>query len=355
MNAPGPWRTLGLAMAGARGVGATGVGSLPGEDPREAARLVAGELASLPALPELPARGPGAGLIGRGSALLAGLHVDLQPAGWRLVARPGIDLRRARDFLVQDLDAFEEALAGHRGPVKVQATGPWTLAASVELPRGGAVLRDSAAVVDVIQSLAAGLAEHIAEVRRRLPSAGPLLLALDEPLLPAVLAGQIRSASGFSTLPIVESRQAIEGLGLVLNSVVAAGGLGGVHCCAQAPPVALLRSAGAAFLSLDATLIGRGDDTALGEAVEGGTGLLLGCVPSTGEEGGMSDLALTVAPVRALWSRLGLDPELLAEVVVVTPTCGLAGASPAYARAALSRCQEAARMLAEAPEGGEAR
>jgi hypothetical protein len=32
---------------------------------------------------------------------------------------------------------------------------------------------------------------------------------------------------------------------------------------------------------------------------------------------------------------------------VVTPACGLAGASPEQARAALSRCREAAAMLPE--------
>jgi hypothetical protein len=34
----------------------------------------------------------------------------------------------------------------------------------------------------------------------------------------------------------------------------------------------------------------------------------------------------------------------------VTPACGLAGASPAAARAALARAREVARSLAEAPE-----
>jgi hypothetical protein len=37
---------------------------------------------------------------------------------------------------------------------------------------------------------------------------------------------------------------------------------------------------------------------------------------------------------------------LLADVVV-TPACGLAGASPAHARAVLARCVEAAGALAE--------
>jgi ammonia channel protein AmtB len=38
--------------------------------------------------------------------------------------------------------------------------------------------------------------------------------------------------------------------------------------------------------------------------------------------------------------------------VVLTPACGLAGASPAYARAALAHCREAARLLPELIEEG---
>jgi hypothetical protein len=48
-----------------------------------------------------------------------------------------------------------------------------------------------------------------------------------------------------------------------------------------------------------------------------------------------------------LWRRLGLPLSTVAEQAVVTPACGLAGASPAQARAALSRCREAAAMLPE--------
>jgi hypothetical protein len=78
---------------------ATGIGSLPGSDIREAVRVVFGELPDLPHLPELPARGPGADMIGRGAGLLVDMPVDLQPAGWRLVDRPGRDLRRAWDWM----------------------------------------------------------------------------------------------------------------------------------------------------------------------------------------------------------------------------------------------------------------
>ena len=84
---------------------ASGVGSLPGTDAAEALRLVLGELPDFPHVPELPGRGPGADLIGRGAALLVDVAFDLTPAGWRLVPRPGIDQRRAREFLARDLDA----------------------------------------------------------------------------------------------------------------------------------------------------------------------------------------------------------------------------------------------------------
>jgi hypothetical protein len=51
-----------------------------------------------------------------------------------------------------------------------------------------------------------------------------------------------------------------------------------------------------------------------------------------------------------LWRRLGFLPEQLGEVVAVSPTCGMAGASPAYARAVLSGLQAAARLLVDEPE-----
>ena len=83
---------------------ATGIGSLPGTDIGEAVATVFGEL-PLPYLPELPARGPGADMIGRAAGLLVDMPVDLQPSGWRLVDHPGRDLQRTRSWLRQDLVA----------------------------------------------------------------------------------------------------------------------------------------------------------------------------------------------------------------------------------------------------------
>ncbi len=323
---------------------ATGVGSLPGTDPVEACRLVFDELPDLPYLPELPGRGAGADLIGRSAGLLADMPVDLQPSGWRLVPRPGFDLRRTHDLLARDLDALGEVAAGYSGSFKVAVAGPWTLAATVELQRGHKALKDAGATRDIAEALAEGLARHLAEIGRVLPGVR-LVVQVDEPYLPAVTAGRVRTPSGFGVLPAVEESVAVDRLRTLFGLLADAGIPTGVHCCASAPPVGLLRQAKAAFVSVDATLLTPADDEAVGEAVEAGVALMLGVVPSRDTE--LSDVRRTVEPVRSMWRRLGFRPEQLREVVAVTPTCGLAGATPAYARAALRRCREAGRALAD--------
>jgi methionine synthase II (cobalamin-independent) len=320
----------------------TGVGSCPGQDPAEAVRVVLDELPDLPHLPELPARGPGADLIGRTAALLVDLAVALQPSGWRFTDHAGRDTSRARGYLAQDLDTLEELAADIEGPVKIQVAGPWTLAASVETRSGERALADAGAVRDLTASLAEGVAAHVGDVRRRLPRA-TVLLQLDEPSLPGVLAGTVPTASGFSRIRTVEAPVAEDHLRRVIEPADA---FTIVHCCAPRVPYGLLRAAGARAVSVDASLIR--DEDAIGEAVEAGTGFLMGIVP--GRDTRLPAPAKSVTPVRTLWHRLGLSPRTLAASVVLTPVCGLSGATPAYARGALKHCREAGRILRESAE-----
>lgn len=324
---------------------ATGIGSLPGEDAREAAKTAVGSFEDFPFLPELPARGPGADMIGRTAGMLVDVYARVEPSGWRVGDRPGRDTRRARSWLREDLDALEEFTQGYEGLLKVQAVGPWTLAASLELRNGEAALSDAGACRDLTASLAEGLREHLAEVARRVPGAR-VVLQLDEPSLTAVLTGRVPTASGYRTHRAVD-RQVVES---ALRDVIGAHGGGPVvvHSCAPDVPVPLLRRAGAAAVSFDLSLLTERDDEAIGEAVEAGTRLFVGVVPGT--DTALSDPAGSVMGVRTLWRRLGLRPGLLAETVTVTPACGLAGASPGYARRALAHCVRAARSLADDPE-----
>ena len=323
---------------------ATGVGSLPGTDAREAANIVTGELADFVHLPELPARGPGADLIGRTAGLLnlvdEGFGFETTPGGWRLAHGTGRTMRRAQSWLGEDLDALEEFTQGFAGPLKVQLAGPWTMAASVELASGERMLRDPGACRDLAEGLGAAALLHLADLRRRFPRAS-LIVQWDEPGLTAVLAGSIGTASGLSRYRAVEPAAAERGLGAVLGPVVADGAVAGVHCCAANPPIALMRSSGAQFLSIDLRIAV--DDEQLGAAWEGGVGILAGTIPSTGS-GRIGD-AEASRPLRDAAERLGLADPVHLRTVAVTPSCGLAAATPSWVRTAYAACHAVGRVL----------
>jgi methionine synthase II (cobalamin-independent) len=316
---------------------ASGVGSLPGTDPAETLRLVVGELPDFAHQPELPDRGPGADLIGRSAALLGDIAVDLTPAGWRLVPRPGMDHRRATEFLARDLDALSDVAEDYAGLFKVQAAGPWTLAAGLERSRGDRAVVDPGARRDLAQSLAEGLSAYAADVAARLPSAR-VVVQLDEPSVPAVLQGGLPTVSGFGKLAAVEATVVEQELAA---TVAALPGPVVLHCCASRMPLGLFRAAGAEAVSFDLGLVQ--DLDAVGTAVEAGTHLLLGVVPGTDTT--LPAPKATASRVRAWWSELGFPVEQLSGTVTLTPSCGLAGATPGYARSAMAHVREAARYL----------
>lgn len=326
---------------------ATGVGSLPGTDIAEAVRTVVGELPDFVHLPELPARGAPATMVGRATALLTGLGADLQPAGWRLTDAPGADQRRAASLLAQDLDVLEEHTQGYAGRLKVQVAGPWSMAAGMERPRGDRVLADAGARRELAQSLAAGLTDFVADLRRRVPTAS-LFVQIDEPALPAVLAGSIPTASGFSRHRTVHPPLAVEALREVTGAVRDGGAVPVVHCCAADVPVALLHQAGAAAVSFDVALLA-GTSAAGGEvwaeAFEAGVDLWPGIVPGTDPETSPSAAALTSMMLRFV-DGLGLALDEVGPRLVLTPACGLAGATPAWSRQAMRLVREVATSVA---------
>lgn len=319
----------------------SGVGSMPGEDFREAVKVVLGECPDLPFLPELPGRGAPADLTGRALAVVAELGADLQPAGWRLTDAPGIDHRRARSLLAQDLDTVEEELADYTGPFKIQVAGPWTLAATVEKPRGDRVLSDHGARRELAQALAEGLRAHVADVRRRLPGA-ELVVQVDEPALPAVLAGKVPTASGFHRHRSVDLPQASPALEEVFAAIRESGATPLAHCCAADVPVGLLTGAGAAGVSVDLTVLDVGAYDAVGEVLEQGGPVHAGVVPTARAATGERELTDRV--LRFL-DMLGFDPDTAGASLVVTPTCGLAGADAGWARRALQLARAAAASL----------
>ncbi|HEX5400716.1 MAG TPA: methionine synthase [Pseudonocardiaceae bacterium] len=333
---------------------ATAIGSMPGTDPVEATRVVLGELPNLPYLPELPARMVGADMIGRAAAVLIDLPVELVPSGYRVTAHPGHDLRRARDLLARDMDAMQEVLdaTGRRPPLlKIQLTGPWTLMAGIELARGHRVLTDPGALREFTASLAEGLAQHVAEVAVR--TGADVLVQLDEPTLPTVLAGGLPSPSGLTMVPPVEEPEARDVLREVIEAAREASGQPVVvHCCADRPPLGLFRAAGADAVSFDATRLDGASNAywdELGDTWDSGVALFLGLVPSVDPADPVT-LHELAKPALALVDRLGFNRSRLAELAVPTPTCGMAGASMTWATRAMTLSAELARAFVEPPD-----
>jgi methionine synthase II (cobalamin-independent) len=320
---------------------ATGIGSLPGIDIAEAQRIVLGELPGLPHLPELPDRGPGADMIGRTAGFLVELPVEIYAGRWQISSRPGKDLRQTADLLERDLDQLTEQADGYTGPLKIQAAGPWTLAAGLDLPIGGRMLRDPGAVRDLTDSLAEGLRRHVADVRKRVPGA-TILLQLDEPSLPTVMAGRVPTESGLSAYREVDGPDAATRLRTVVDAV---GAPVIVHCCAPQIPLQVIRDAGAVAVAFDLSLIK--DLDPLGEAIEAGLGIFAGAAPTRPPGGRPPESKQIAERVSTLWRRLGFPPARLPEQVVITPACGLAGAPVGYVRALLKACTEAGRQIAE--------
>jgi methionine synthase II (cobalamin-independent) len=324
---------------------------MPGTSPADAIAVILGELPGFPHLPELPGRGPGADLTGRTAALLIDMPVETSTSGWRFALRAGREQRRAAGLLAEDLDAVQEAAEGYAGPFKVQLAGPWTMAATIELNRSqNPALADPGAVGDLIVSLAEGVAAHVSEIRKRVPGA-TIVLQLDEPALPAVLDGAVPTASGLNRIGAVDTAVTGGGLRAVLQATTA---FSVVHCCAPKYPFGLIRESGAGAISFDASQLRRGAEDAIAELAEAGMGILAGALNTRNAE------RMTAAPSRKpreiassvieLWHRAGLPPATLAEQVVITPACGLAGFSAAGARAALATCRDAARILPELVE-----
>jgi len=358
-----PWRpafdvtsnTVGSVSVFADRVGhpfanASGVGSWPGTAPRQAADVVVGELAgALAHIVELPARGVGADLLGRAGALLIDVAIDTTPRGYRIATRPGAVTRRAVSLLDEDMDALEEAweTAGLRGAgrvVKVQAPGPITLAAGLELANGHRAITDPGALRDLAVSLAEGVAAHRAALARRLQT--PVVVQFDEPSLPSALAGRLTGVTSLSPVPALDEAVA----GPLLDACAATVGADVLlHSCAAGLPWNLLQRSTIAAVSVDAGALRAADLDGVAAFVESGRTVMLGVVAVTAPEPRPSAEEAAAAVV-AVTDRLGFSRPALRDRIGVTPACGLAGATQQWARTAVGLARKAAEAFADDPD-----
>ncbi len=107
-----------------------------------------------------------------------------------------------------------------------------------------------------------------------------------------------------------------------------------MHSCAPGVPWSLVHGAGALGLSADLDVLRPEDLDHFAEAIEAGRTVAIGIVASTEPGSVPTDTALTERVLRWL-DMLGLDHEEALPRLVVTPSCGLAGASYDWSRQAL--------------------
>ena len=310
----------------------------------EAVRLVLGELPDLPHLPEVPGRGATAAMTGRALAVVAELGADLQPAGWRL---PTPRRRPPPGPVACSPRTSTRSRSRHRA-TPARSRSRWPGRGRWPRPsRSRAATRCSPTTAPAASSPRrwprAG--DHVADVRRRLPGVERLVVQVDEPALAAVLAGAVPTASGFGrhrTVDLPEASAALE-LGARRDRRRRRRAVGALLRRRHAARPAPRRRRRTGCRSTSACW-SAGDHDVLAEALEAGGPVALGVVPPPTRPPPPTDGQVT-EPVLRWLDMLGLDPDEVGERLVVTPTCGLAGASPEWVRAALDLVRRAATQV----------
>lgn len=338
---------------------AYGLGELPGTSAAEAADMILGETGELLHFPLLPARGLGSDAIGRTAALLEGVHVERGPRSWRLSPRPQLITRAARDRIERDIEECGQVWNLNARHIKIEVTGPWSLAAALELPDGHLAITDRGARRDLSEALLLGLAAHIASVRRQIDvgdlSAGytPLTspkvsLQIDEPLLPVIRAGRLPGSSDFERIPAVNPQDFAEDLAgfigltrqLPIESVL-------LNQCGYAPDWEIARASGADTVQVTLDEVrGSAQLDGFGETITTGTRIGLGI---TGPGDRVDELLeaprAKAVQVAQFFDNLGVPRTHLVEDVDVHPRGGISTGTISRAAGAYAMARVVEGML----------
>jgi hypothetical protein len=336
------------AVPDAAAVTVTALGDWPGQDPVEALRIIRGELGSpnLPFLPSLPDRGVGSDEIGRTAGLLPELPVDLQPHGWRLVDRPGKDVRRAVSALSTDFNVLADVVGSEERPadaLKVHCRGPLSLAANLHLHNGERALLDYGARRDLRDALVDGVRSLLQRAATASPGA-ELTLQLDEPEITGVLAGSIPTSSGYRTLRAVPEQEAVEAWTLVAEGAREAGAAAVVLSFRTAQQLPLVLRVPGIGVAVPVDGASNREWEALAELVEAGRSLWAGLQVPTGPRPRVQE---TADALLRPWRGLGLALQSLGSVRLV-PAGSLAERGPDSARRILAHLHQSADALNQA-------
>ena len=212
------------------------------------------------------------------------------------------------------------AEGGKRPFVKVQTTGPCTFALGAVDKNKRALYYNPEFRDMAVKALAMKCRWQIQKFR---PFAGQVICFIDEPIL---------SAYGSSTYISVKREDIVALLREVIEAVHADGALAGVHCCGNTE-WSILVDAGADILSFDA--FGFGETIAMyPEAMrthlERGGMLAWGIVPTSEaiREQTVDSLAARLERAMSNLAQKGIDKRRIVEQAIITPSCGAGSMTP---------------------------
>jgi hypothetical protein len=329
---------------------ATGIGSMPFDDPAEAVGLSLRSLPEAPFWPQLPK---------------LGLREQMEIQYSEGIPRAVVDEARGRMFVDTSGDYSDElagfyeeymaamdpdggdgdcsalaispafaaglhefvgraGAAGARPFVKVQTTGPLSFALTIVDENKRAIYYNEEFRDVVVKALAMKCRW---QVRTMAPFAGRVICFIDEPIL---------SAFGSSTYVSVQRDDVVAHLAEVAEAIHADGALAGIHCCGNTEwsiPI----DAGIDIINFDA--FGYGETIAMyPDAVrahlERGGALAWGIVPTSPavREQTAQGLADRLSALIDGLAAKGIDRALICRQAMVTPSCGTGSLDPADAR-----------------------
>jgi methionine synthase II (cobalamin-independent) len=330
---------------------ATGIGSLPHTEAREACELVLQALPQIPFWPQLPKRSAGENMYGQYSENLPGLTVE----GERMFIHTPEDFSAIEKFyehfLSEDFDFFSISQSHAEGfyqlqeyhsrlqsawAIKGQITGPISFTLQVTDESRRPVLYSDELKDMAIKNLLAKAKWQEKILRQINPR---VIIFLDEPYLSAF-------GSAFTSL---SREQAIDSLEEVLRGIDS---FTGVHCCGNTDWSLLLETS-IDILSFDAYSHASNlflYESQLKKYLDAGRTIAWGIVPTD------EDLLKTVT-LKELWeklekiwidlSRRGIDLERIISSSLITPACGLGTVHKDMAARALTLSGDLSQMIRE--------
>jgi methionine synthase II (cobalamin-independent) len=326
---------------------ATGIGSVPFQEIEATCREILKTVPSIPFWPQLVKRSFLEDMSIQYSEGLSLLEIDEEKRSLFISGKKSTESELVTfydHFLSQDIDYFAmsktyapglyallemvEQGQDHFRYIKGQTTGPITFASSIVDLSGKSVLYNP----EILEALVNGLAiKALWQVRKLEKSGGKTIIFIDEP-----------SLSGFgSAFSPVERHVVIDNLRTLIHYLREySETLIGIHCCGNTD-WSMIIEAGPDIINFDAFgymdyFLLYPDD--IMQFLKGGGTVAWGIVPTsnfTGRESAEDLFAKLNEGLQRVYDW-GIEPQLLAQRSILTPSCGMGTMTPEAARKCLN-------------------